>query len=244
VIAVAVPTLAITALAVAALGLSVLTGLSAPMAVERLAVQVLGQKVLLRADLSAVPLSGRQRALVSVWEVLRDRLDAFGEETSLVRVVGSSQTRTDNTIGDLEVYVWHMTPTLTQVLTAPGRLEFKQQDSAGHWIPATGQLNGQTVALTSAYLVRGRQSVVTSAAGRPHVTFEFNSDGATLLQQISQHLLGQQLGMYLDGQQLAAPTVQAVLSSTGVITGLSLEQAQFVAAVLNDGELPVPVAIG
>ena len=32
------------------------------------------------------------------------------------------------------------------------KLEFKEQDATGQWIPATGQLNGEVVALTGAYL--------------------------------------------------------------------------------------------
>jgi preprotein translocase subunit SecD len=233
--------LAVATLAIATLALPVSR---ATFVLQVLALQVLGQKMLLRADLSAVQPSHRQPALVSVAEVLEDRLYAFGEETSSVRIVSSSRMPTDTTIRDVEVYVSHLTPTLANVLTAPGRLEFKEQDPAGQWVPATGQLNGQTVALTGAYLVRGHQVVVTNAAGRPDVAFEFNSDGTTLFQQITQRLLGHQLDMYLDGQQLAAPTVQAVLSSRGVITGLTPEQAQFVAGVLSGGELPVPVEIG
>jgi preprotein translocase subunit SecD len=124
------------------------------------------------------------------------------------------------------------------------KLEFKEQDASGQWIPATGQLNGQTVALTGAYLVPGRQQVTfASRAGLPDVAFEFNGDGAQLFQQITTRLVGKPLGIFLDEQQISAPTVQAVLSSNGIITGLSLEQARLLALQLNAGALPVPVSI-
>src|SRR5205823_4839473 len=111
-------------------------------------------------------------------------------------------------------------------------------------IPATGQLNGQTIALTGAYLVPGRQQVTfASRAGLPDVAFEFNNDGAQVFQQITTRLVGKPLGIFLDSQEISAPTVQAVLSSNGIITGLSLEAARLLALQLNAGALPVPVSI-
>src|SRR6202040_3540347 len=71
----------------------------------------------------------------------------------------------------------------------------------------------------------------------------FNSDGAQIFGEITQRLVGKPLGIYLDGQQISAPTVQAVLTSSGVITGLSLDQARLLALQLNAGALPVPVSI-
>jgi len=93
------------------------------------------------------------------------------------------------------------------------KLEFMEQDPTGQWIPATGQLNGQTIALTGAYLVPGHQQVTfASRAGLPDVAFEFNSDGAQVFGQITQRLIQRPLGIFLDGQQISAPTVQAVLT--------------------------------
>ena len=107
-----------------------------------------------------------------------------------------------------------------------------------------GQLNGQTIALTGAYLIPGRQQVTfASRAGLPDVAFEFNSDGAQLFGQITQRLVQKPLGIFLDGQEISAPTVQAVLTNNGIITGLSLEQARLLALQLNAGALPVPVSI-
>src|SRR5919206_210216 len=90
----------------------------------------------------------------------------------------------------------------------------------------------------------GRQQVTFQGrAGLPEVAFEFNSDGAQVFQQITSRLVGKPLGIFLDGQRISAPTVQAVLSSNGVITGLSLDQARLLALQLNAGALPVPVSI-
>src|SRR5262249_14252276 len=118
------------------------------------------------------------------------------------------------------------------------------QDASGNWVPATGQLNGQDVALTGAYLVPGQQQVTFQGqGGLPQVAFTFNSDGAQLFQQITTRLVGKPLGIFLDGQLISAPTVQQVISSNGVITGLNLDQAKLLAIQLNAGALPVPVQI-
>src|SRR3982074_247491 len=80
------------------------------------------------------------------------------------------------------------------------KLEFMEQDPTGQWVPATGQLNSQTIALTGAYLVPGHQQVTfASRAGLPDVAFEFNSDGAQVFGQITQRLLQKPLGIFLDG---------------------------------------------
>jgi preprotein translocase subunit SecD len=104
--------------------------------------------------------------------------------------------------------------------------------------------NGQTIALTGAYLVPGRQQVTfASRAGLPEVAFEFNADGAKVFGQITSRLIQKPLGIFLDGERVSAPTVQAVLTSNGVITGLTLEEARLLALQLNAGALPVPVTI-
>jgi preprotein translocase subunit SecD len=124
------------------------------------------------------------------------------------------------------------------------KLEFREQDASGQWIPATGQLNGQTVALTGAYLVPGHQQVTfQSRGGLPEVAFEFNSDGGQLFSQITSRLVQKRLGIFLDGQEVSSPTVQQPLSTTGVINGLTLDQARLLALQLNAGALPVPVSI-
>jgi preprotein translocase subunit SecD len=124
------------------------------------------------------------------------------------------------------------------------KLEFMEQGSDGQWTPATGTLNGQQVPLTGAFLVPGRQQVTFQGrAGLPEVAFEFNGDGAQLFQQITSRLVGKPLGIFLDGQRVSAPIVQAVLSSNGVITGLGLDEARLLALQLNAGALPVPVSI-
>jgi preprotein translocase subunit SecD len=196
-----------------------------------------GTQLTLQADLSQVPADQQSAAMQGVLNVIERRVNAYGVAEPEIQQLGS-----DRIIVQLPGL--KDTEQAKQLIGQTAKLEFKEQDATGNWIPSTGQLNGQTVALTGAYLAPGRQQVTfTGNAGLPQVAFQFNSDGATLFSQITQRLLGKPLGIFLDGQMVSDPTVQAVLSDSGVITGLSLDQAKLLALQLNAGALPVPVSI-
>jgi preprotein translocase subunit SecD len=196
-----------------------------------------GTQLTLQADMSQIPPDQRETAMKGVVNVISRRVNAYGVAEPEIQTRGTDRVIVQLPgVRDIEE--------AKKLIGQTAKLEFKEQDASGQWIPATGQLNGQTVALTGAYLVPGRQQVTfASRAGLPDVAFEFNGDGAQLFQQITTRLVGKPLGIFLDEQQISAPTVQAVLSSNGIITGLSLEQARLLALQLNAGALPVPVSI-
>jgi preprotein translocase subunit SecD len=197
-----------------------------------------GTQLTLQADMSNVPADQQSTAMQGVINVIQRRVNAYGVAEAEIQTLGSDRVIVQLPgVKDIEE--------AKKLIGQTAKLEFEEQDpSTGQFVPATGQLNGQTVALTGAYLVPGHQQVTfASRAGLPDVAFEFNSDGAQLFGQITQRLVGKPLGIYLDGQQVSAPTVQAVLTQSGVITGLSLDQARLLALQLNAGALPVPVSI-
>ncbi len=196
-----------------------------------------GSQLTLQADMSQVPQDQRDTALKGVLNVIERRVNAYGVAEPQIQTRGN-----DRVIVQLPGL--RDPEEAKKLIGQTAKLEFKEQDGSGNWIPASGLLNGQQVALTGAYLVPGRQQVTfQSRAGLPEVAFEFNGDGAQIFQQVTSRLVGRPLGIYLDGNQINAPTVQAVLSSNGVITGLSLEEARLLALQLNAGALPVPVTI-
>ena len=128
-------------------------------------------------------------------------------------------------------------------------LEFRQRDPADTnpsgvtWIPATARDDqGETVHLNGSYLKRAALSA-NQSTGLPIVQFEFNAEGGRMFEQITRRLKGQPLGIFLDGQLISSPTVQAVITNQGEITGLNLTEARQLSIQLNAGALPVPVAI-
>ncbi len=197
-----------------------------------------GTQLTLQADMSQIPADQRDNAMKGVVNVMERRVNAYGVAEPQIQTRGTDRVIVQLPgVRDIEE--------AKKLIGQTAKLEFKEQDASGQWIPAMGTLdNGQVIALTGAYLVPGRQQVTfTSRAGLPDVAFEFNGDGAHVFQQVTSRLVGKPLGIFLDGERVSAPTVQAVLSSSGVITGLSLEEARLLALQLNAGALPVPVTI-
>jgi preprotein translocase subunit SecD len=196
-----------------------------------------GTQLTLQADMSGTASDQQDNAMKGLVNVIGRRVNAYGVAEAVIQTRG-----TDRIIVQLPGV--KDPEEAKKLIGQTAKLEFKEQDGTGQWVPATGVLNGQPVVLTGQYLVPGRQQVTFgSRAGFPEVAFEFNSDGAQMFQQITSRLVGKPLGIYLDGQQISAPTVQAVLGQNGIITGLSLEQARLLALQLNAGALPVPVSI-
>src|SRR4051794_24625954 len=188
-----------------------------------------GTQLTLQADMGQIPDDQKDNAMKGLVNVISRRVNAYGVAEAEIQTRGTDRVIVQLPgVKDIEE--------AKKLIGQTAKLEFKEQDPTGNWIPSTGQLNGQTVALTGAFLVPGRQQVTFNGrAGLPDVAFEFNSDGATLFGQITQRLLNKPLGIYLDGQQVSAPTVQAVLTENGIITGLSLDQARLLALQLNAG---------
>ena len=76
----------------------------------------------------------------------------------------------------------------------------------------------------------------------PIVVMTFAPSGAKTLQQISERLIGLPLGIFIDGDLVAGPTVQEPITTGNVaIAGLSLSEANILAAQLSTGGLPVPL---
>src|SRR3979490_1129747 len=161
-----------------------------------------GTQLTLQADMSNVPDDQKTTAMQGVLHVIQRRVNAYGVAEAEIQTLGSDRVIVQLPgVKDIEE--------AKKLIGQTAKLEFKEQDATGQWIPAVGTLNGQPVALTGAYLVPGHQQVpFASRAGLPEVAFEFNSDGAQIFQQITSHLIQKPLGIYLDGQQISAPTGQ------------------------------------
>lgn len=77
--------------------------------------------------------------------------------------------------------------------------------------------------------------------GDHQVAFTLTDEGAAIFADMTRNNIGKTLGIYLDGEELLAPTVQsAITTGSGVITQMqSAEYAQTVAAQIQSGALPM-----
>ena len=109
------------------------------------------------------------------------------------------------------------------------------------WIAATGILNGEEVALTGTFLIADSIGRTIDAGGLPALTFEFDDDGAEIFEQITSRLVTVQapLGIFVDGRLISSPRVTAVISDSGIITGLTDESSRALRRQLRAGALPI-----
>lgn len=77
----------------------------------------------------------------------------------------------------------------------------------------------------------------------PIVQIAFDDEGAKLFQELTKNNIGKRLAIFVGGQLVSAPTVQAeITGGTAVITGSnSFDEASRLAQDLNTGAIPAPI---
>lgn len=182
--------------------------------------------------------------------IIRNRVDAFGVSEPIVQRVGDDRIMVQIPgIRDVE----RAKTLIGRTAQLDFREQRRQEDGTFVTDPQTGSViwdpvlapnnNGQMVPLTGEYMLPNSQVVLDPATNLPQVAFEFNGEGARMFENITTRLLNQPLGIHLDGILISDPVVQAVISRNGVITGLSIEQADDLAIQLNAGALPIPIQL-
>ncbi|MBE0415849.1 MAG: protein translocase subunit SecD, partial [Dehalococcoidia bacterium] len=123
---------------------------------------------------------------------------------------------------------------------------FDYEHSAGEpvtnlWVPAMGRVEGEKEALTGKYLLPNSYVELNRVTNEPVVAFQWDATGAELFYQITARLYryNKPLGIFLDNELIAAPIVKAQIRESGIIEGLTLEDAQRLAIQLNTGALPL-----
>ena len=110
------------------------------------------------------------------------------------------------------------------------------------WEIATAVVDGEEVELTGDRLEPGSAQVgFNPTTGAPEVYFQMDSQGREAFRLVSRRLVGQPLGIFLDGEAILTPTIQAEIPTSPRITGLDLEEAQILAIQLNAGAFPIPL---
>jgi preprotein translocase subunit SecD len=208
-----------------------------------------GSHLVYRADLTQKdPSQTDEDAMDGVIKKIERRVNAYGVTEPIIQKLGND-----------EILV--QLPGITNVEQAieligkTAELEFKEikmdgdtpvTDEEGNyvWEPAKAiGSDGQEKVLTGKYLKPNAQVVLTQQTNEPEVKFEWDEEGALLFEQITKRNLNKPLGIFLDGEPISIPTVEAVISDSGVITGLKLEEARLLAIQLNSGSLDVPLKV-
>lgn len=84
--------------------------------------------------------------------------------------------------------------------------------------------------------------------GQWTVSLEFNGNGATKFAELTQKLVGQQMAIFFDGEEISAPVIREAIFGgraeiSGGGSGFKYEEAEKMVNLLNAGALPVPSEI-
>ncbi len=209
-----------------------------------------GTRIVYQVDLSSVKPGEAANAIDGAITVLENRVNPLGVAESSVRKLGSDQIL-------VEVPGRSLTDKEKESLARVVLLEFgelttdnataKWENELGKWKPATAVVDNQTLELTSHYFQENTY-VRQGNLGEILLVFQWNKEGSQLSQAITSRLLNQPLGIFEGSEPLRgednhpiAPQVRAVITESGQIEGLSLNEATRLSKQLNAGRLPVPL---
>ncbi len=199
-----------------------------------------GTSLILRADMSGIPVGERDKALDAAKEVISRRVDFFGVAEPIVQ--------TSKVDDDYRIIV--ELPGITnadeakELIGQTANLEFREfidPNIQPGTIPtlvntkASG-VTGKDLKSASADF---QQSQTPGQPSSPVVRFELTSEGSKKFQALTKRLISKPLVVFLDGQPISAPIVQSEISREGVISGVTAEEAKLLSIQLSAGALPV-----
>jgi len=212
-----------------------------------------GLHLVYQADLSGVADADKDSILNGVVDVISNRVNPLGvsepsivkqgDDRIVVELPGTSLSDAQKQrIGSTALLVFGE-------LAAEGE-EAKWVNELGRWKPATAEIAGEIKTLDSSYFKENTFLTTNSQTGQVLLNFEWTDEGAKISEVVTTRLLNQRLGIFEGDSSLlgddglpVAPRVNAVITTSGVIEGLSINEAQLLSRQLNAGRLPVPLEI-
>ena len=112
------------------------------------------------------------------------------------------------------------------------------------WQPATAKLGGVDTQLSGVMITPDHALTKTDANGAEVLDAQFNSDGTTILQEVSTALVNYPLGVFLDDTLLMAPLVKRPITNGQItLAGASPDGMKELYAILKSGGLPAAVSL-
>jgi preprotein translocase subunit SecD len=210
-----------------------------------------GSHLVYRADLSKKdPEQTEEDAMRGVLDKIERRVNIYGVTEPVIQKLGTDQILVQLPgITDVEEALKLIGKTAEldfRELPAGEQPEVPSEGEAEEeikWVKATGTgSDGNEKELTGKYL-EDAQVTLDQNTNEPEVRFEWNAEGALLFEQITERNLNKRLAIFLDDVPISAPVVQSIIKESGVITGLTLEEARLLAIQLKSGALDVPLEI-
>jgi protein-export membrane protein SecD len=205
-----------------------------------------GSHLVYKANFGDVAASDRADALSAIRDIIERRVNSFGVSEPQVAVAGD-----DRIIIELPG-IKDVNEAIRQIGETP-QLQFKTQgeipsdlkpDANGEIAIDANEIWDNT-ALSGKQLKKATVEFQQQGLAEPVVKLEFNDEGKQLFAEITKNNLQKPVAIFLDGQVISAPTVQAVINDGIAIIsgGFSVQQAKELATRLNSGALPVPIEL-
>ena len=192
-----------------------------------------GSHLVFEVDTTDISKEKKDTALTSLRNVIERRVNLFG--VSEPNVQTSSFEDKDRIIVELPGV--KDTEEAKSIIGKTAQLVFSElsEEEGGGLIPTQ---------LTGAYL-KDANVVFDRNVGKPAVSIEFTSEGATLFADITKRNINKPLAIVLDGEPVSAPIVQdQIVGGSAQITGeFTQEQAKNLAIQLNAGALPLNIEL-
>lgn len=212
-----------------------------------------GIHVVYKADLSSVASGDEDDAIEGVMAVLSNRINPMGVTEPVIQKQGSNRILVELpglNITDKEKESLGRIDILKFGELAAEEEEARWENELGRWKPATAIINGEERTLSSQYFKENTYIQRVERTGEILLIFEWDEEGSKLSEEITGRLVDQRLGIFEGDEALRgddgrpiAPFVQTTITSSGQITGLSLNDATRLSKQLNYGRLPVPLEI-
>lgn len=190
---------------------------------------------------ATVQVQGRDRILVELPGV-RDPEQAIAtiQQTALLEFVdfGGLSNQVPDLIGREIV--------TSEQITLRGALSGEDNPLEGRLAHPVNGLPFRTVMTGAGLQAASAVLAPAQGTGNPQwlINFEIKEDFQNVFGSFTGERIGQPMAIVLDGEVLSAPTIQAQLSTGGVISGQFTEQeANSLALQLRSGALPIPLRI-
>lgn len=205
-----------------------------------------GTHLAYRADVSSIASGEVNDAMEGLRDVIERRVNAFGVSEPLVQ--------TENVSGERRLIVelagvFNIQDAIRTIGATP-YLEFRElspeakaktQSGASDEIALTDFV---ATKLTGRFLNRAALEF-DSTTGVPAISLQFNDEGSTLFEEITDRNVQYPVGIFLDGMLISNPVVrEKIIGGQARISGqFTVDEAKNLVRGLNTGALPVPIAL-
>lgn len=221
-----------------------------------------GTRLSYSADTTQLDITEIGGAMDVLRQTIEKRINIFGVSEPIVTVENAGAFSDEKNQNRLSIELPGVTDVESAIssIGATPLLEFRleKEDTKSKMLLLSSSTEGKTpeqikTEVYSAYQSSGltggqleRASVVFGQQiGSAQISLKFNSEGSTLLEEITRNNIGKEMAIFLDGNLLSAPVIQSeIFSGEAQITGdFTPNEARDLVQNLNFGALPLPITL-